>query len=298
MALKVDYKDPEFVGEVKYQLIHNGNGTVSFIDKTEYIETDESKRDYINATFINMTNQAINSLANQYSLWVGSFTPLKENYKNATFSGNKEFQLSQSGDIISLTDMTTYTQVGDVYSSSDINTTNNVLNTMGNSYDNGLSNIKNLLKGLGASHVDDLSTALTEMIASQTRQGEATGIKKVQDNPSNYRNASNTYNLCTEDAYIDKAVSNQLLWDDMTAEKNILISNRNAMQSHIPAINAMEGNALDNINDIQAGRSIAQAEADVSRALTSINNIYNSATTTITEVRQSIESSRERLGNL
>lgn len=111
MALKVDYKDPEFIGDVKFQLIHNANSTVSFIDKTEYVEPDESNRDYINSAFINMTNHAINALASQYSLWVGSFTPLKENYKDATFSGNKQFQMSQSGDIVTLSDVTPYTQI-------------------------------------------------------------------------------------------------------------------------------------------------------------------------------------------
>jgi hypothetical protein len=136
------------------------------------------------------------------------------------------------------------------------------------------------------------------MITAQTAQGESIGIQKVQNNPSNYRNSSNTYNLCTEDAYVDKAASNAILRSNMTSERNILISNRNALQSHVPAINTMESHVMDNINDIQAGRSIAQAESDVSRAINSINNIYNSAVTTIAEVGNAEESSKERLGQL
>lgn len=298
MALKIDYKDPEFIGKMKYQLIQNGNGTVSFIDRTEYIEPDASKRDYINAAFINLTNHSINTLASNYSLWFGSNTPLKENYIDAAFSGNKQFQMAQSGDIVTLTDITSYSTVGDTYSADDINTANTRLNLMDMKFSNGLSSIKNTLSSLGAVHVDDIRTALNEVIAAQSSQGEAIGIQKVQTHPENYNNASNTYRLCTKATYDAKNASNQTLRANMTTERNALISERNGMQGSSQDITDSINNANLNINEIQAGIPITSAYDNADMAETSTEYAYRFATNAINTALDNIEDSKERLGHL
>ena len=57
MALKTDYKDDIPVSERrKYQMVDNGDGTVSFVDVTEYSQ----EGDTFGAADINATNEAVN----------------------------------------------------------------------------------------------------------------------------------------------------------------------------------------------------------------------------------------------
>ncbi len=59
MALKTDYKDYKFTGSKKYQEVDNGDGTVSFTDKTVYSqEGDSFGADDINAICNEVNNQA------------------------------------------------------------------------------------------------------------------------------------------------------------------------------------------------------------------------------------------------
>lgn len=56
--LKTDYQDYTFLGNKKFVMINNSDGTVSFKDVTEYaIEGDDFGADDINAT-----NQRINEM--------------------------------------------------------------------------------------------------------------------------------------------------------------------------------------------------------------------------------------------
>lgn len=55
--------------------------------------------------------------------------PLKVNYKDDVFTGNRKYDLVENGDgTYSLVDQTTYTQEGDVFGASDINATNTAVN--------------------------------------------------------------------------------------------------------------------------------------------------------------------------
>lgn len=55
-ALRTDYQDDVFSGNRKYTMVNNGDGTVSFIDQTEY----EQVGDTYGAAEINEQNQVIN----------------------------------------------------------------------------------------------------------------------------------------------------------------------------------------------------------------------------------------------
>ena len=58
--LKTDYQDYTFMGNKKFNLINNPDGTVSFEDMTEYsVEGDE-----FGANDINATNQRVNGMNN------------------------------------------------------------------------------------------------------------------------------------------------------------------------------------------------------------------------------------------
>lgn len=58
--LKTDYQDYTFMGNKKFNLINNPDGTVSFEDMTEYsVEGDE-----FGANDINATNQRVNKMNN------------------------------------------------------------------------------------------------------------------------------------------------------------------------------------------------------------------------------------------
>ena len=62
MALKTDYKDYKYSGSRKYQEVDNGDGTVSFTDKTTYSQTGDSfGAEDINAVTkqVNLNEQAI-----------------------------------------------------------------------------------------------------------------------------------------------------------------------------------------------------------------------------------------------
>lgn len=75
--LKTDYLDAVFAGNRKYQQTTNGDGTVSFTDRTEY--TQEGDR--FGAEDINDTNSAINALFGRTTAtlvtgsWLGSSAP-------------------------------------------------------------------------------------------------------------------------------------------------------------------------------------------------------------------------------
>lgn len=58
MALKTNYKDDAFSGERKYQMRNNSDGTVSFIDVTNYSQ----QGDVFSAGDINTTNAKVNEI--------------------------------------------------------------------------------------------------------------------------------------------------------------------------------------------------------------------------------------------
>lgn len=55
-ALRTDYQDDVFSGNRKYTMVNNGDGTVSFIDQTQYAQVGDS----YGAAEINQQNQVIN----------------------------------------------------------------------------------------------------------------------------------------------------------------------------------------------------------------------------------------------
>lgn len=63
MSLKTDYKDfelaPEMGGKRRYKMINNDDGTVSFVDVSEYLEIGDAFK----AEDINATNNAINEIS-------------------------------------------------------------------------------------------------------------------------------------------------------------------------------------------------------------------------------------------
>ena len=63
MALKTDYKEDVFTGNRKYQMIDNGDDTVSFVDVTSYSQVGDT----FGAADINATNTAINGISTEYS---------------------------------------------------------------------------------------------------------------------------------------------------------------------------------------------------------------------------------------
>ena len=56
MALRTDYKDDVFVGNRKYRMTQNGDGTVSFTDETEYSQVGDTW----GASELNNQNDIIN----------------------------------------------------------------------------------------------------------------------------------------------------------------------------------------------------------------------------------------------
>lgn len=54
--LRTDYKDDVFSGNRKYQMVDNGDGSVSFIDVTQYEQVGDS----YGASEINEQNEVIN----------------------------------------------------------------------------------------------------------------------------------------------------------------------------------------------------------------------------------------------
>ena len=65
MALKTDYKDAKLAdsmaGRKQYKMITNKNGTVSFVDETEY----DVQGDFLYASALNEANKSINDLMNR-----------------------------------------------------------------------------------------------------------------------------------------------------------------------------------------------------------------------------------------
>nr|DAY05194.1 MAG TPA: hypothetical protein [Caudoviricetes sp.] len=60
MSLRTDYKDAIYSGNKKYNMIRNGDGTVSFEDKTTYYEFDDTS--LFGANDINQTNEKLNQI--------------------------------------------------------------------------------------------------------------------------------------------------------------------------------------------------------------------------------------------
>lgn len=58
MALKTDYKSAEYIGLRKYRQVTNDDGTVSFIDVTDYAVVGSE----FGGADINATNQAVNEV--------------------------------------------------------------------------------------------------------------------------------------------------------------------------------------------------------------------------------------------
>lgn len=63
MALKTNYKEDVFSGNRKYNMINNGDGTVSFEDVTDYSQVGDT----FGAADINETNSAINNTELEHS---------------------------------------------------------------------------------------------------------------------------------------------------------------------------------------------------------------------------------------
>lgn len=65
MALRTDYKDAELAesmtGRKQYKMINNNNGTVSFVDVTEYTQNG----DFLHASALNEANESINELVSR-----------------------------------------------------------------------------------------------------------------------------------------------------------------------------------------------------------------------------------------
>ena len=55
-ALRTDYQDDVFEGSRKYTMVNNSDGTVSFVDQTNYLQVGDS----YGASEINEQNAAIN----------------------------------------------------------------------------------------------------------------------------------------------------------------------------------------------------------------------------------------------
>ena len=210
--LKTDYKELEFDIDNGYEsrhllVINNGDGTVSFIDQTQYRNSDqydsehENNRDYINADDINLTHTEINSLASRYISWIGSYTALPTNLVNAQYSGRKKFEITElGGNLITLDDRTSYTVNGSAYGATLINSANTLLNIIETNYTSGYERLLKLLKDNGAKSTN-LVTALDEMENAQYRAGFNMGVQTVKNNPSAYGchtqaevNALNTQN--------------------------------------------------------------------------------------------------------
>ena len=65
MSLKTNYKNDMFSGKRKYQVTENADGTISFDDVTEYVQSG----DVFSADDINETNAAVNSLDNNLQVF-------------------------------------------------------------------------------------------------------------------------------------------------------------------------------------------------------------------------------------
>lgn len=257
MSLRTDFRDPEFSGEIQYQLINNGNGTVSFVDKTVYL----SEGDYIVAANINETNTAVNALASLYSAWISSYTPLPTNFVDAQFNGKKQFQMSQSGNTVTLTDVTTYSQNGSTYHASDINNTNTLINNLSDGCSLGLAQIKNALSIQGATNTDDLAKALDDMVTSQTTRGYNDGINYAKNNP-----ASVSPKMYTEAQY-------QTLRSNMTSEKSVIDGYRTQLNRMDTECAALAQDAHNHVNAVKGGDAADFGMAMLNYANTCMNDI-------------------------
>lgn len=187
MPLVTDYRDYEHTGDIKYELRYNGDNTVSFVDTTSYQPTTD-KTIYVTASYINTTNAAVNDLAALYRAWnwMGSFTPLKDDYVDAEWSGLKKFQMTSVGSDVTFTDVTSYTQVGDAYGAADINATNTLINTIESSYQSGFTQIKDKFTELGIKNVEDMVNGLDRLVTYYLDGGVAQGKKDVVNDPHTY----------------------------------------------------------------------------------------------------------------
>lgn len=257
MSLRTDFKDPEFSGDVLYQLINNGNGTVSFVDKTTYL----SEGDYIVAANINATNSAINALASTYSEWISSYTALPTNFVDAQFSGRKQFNMSKSGDIATFTDATTYTQNGTTYNASKINATNTLLNNLADGCEDGLAQIRYTLGVLGATNTDNLASALDAMVSTQNTRGYNDGVNYAKNNP-----ASVSPRLYTETQY-------QTLRSNMTAEKNVIAEYSEQLTRMNTSCDSLAQDAHNHVNAVSRGDSADFGMAMLNYANSCMNDI-------------------------
>jgi hypothetical protein len=292
-TLKTDYKESTFVGDMEYELVNNGNN-VYFIDQTIYT----TNGDYLVAAVFNDTNSAINSMASLYSSWIGSYTALKTNYVDATYSGNKQYQMTTQDGYTILTDVTSYTQVGDNYGASDINAANRLLNTLSSNYTTNMDSIKSYLRALGATHVDDFSTALNEIVNYQTQKGRNDKIADMQAHPNNYRNSSNTYPLYSKAQYTAKQNSNTTLRNNMNTQKNNASSAKTNMHSNDAGINQMCDIALMYADYIVAGISSEEFSDKFNKSKNEATAMANAENQVRTTVINAINSIYQALGNL
>lgn len=252
LNLRTDYAEGQFSGEKKYTLNYVSGDIAEFTDVTVY--TPSSGGDYIGAADINITNAAINNLANLFAGWIGSYTALPTNFQNATHSGKKKYQIASVGSNVTLTDVTAYSQSGSPYQASHINDANTLINRISSVYDDEIAQIKQLLQTKGATSTDNLINAITSMVSACENNGKNGATQAVKTNPSIAQAHSKTeYDTVTANnaAMLTKMRSVKA---SITTYQNTFITTGNSDVS--------QGNTLNNkIMEIVGGEAAQAASA-------------------------------------
>ena len=118
---------------------------------------------------------------------------LKTDYKDDVFSGQRKYTITDNGDnTVSITDVTTYSQVGDDFEADDINATNEAVND--------LTSYLELTQTLSTSDSTDFVFTDASILATSTIQvlaGRANGDVSGEQNNFNYLNIYTTAGQCT-----------------------------------------------------------------------------------------------------
>ncbi len=275
--LKTNYVESVFEDAVqKFYMTDNGDGTVSFSDigDSQYIV----KGDYITATDINITNDAVNDLAVRYMDWIGPFTPLDTNYVNDEFTVKKFGMTSLGNNEYSFTDQTVYTQRGTVYNAAKINATNSLLMTLQINYDSGVAEILDYLHRQGATS-NDLLTALAEMENYQQNTiGMEQGINEVKANP-------HSYNVYTQTEYTNLTLQNAHMRSRMQNVKSLIDSYRTNLNNNNSLFIRSINSAKSIVNAIVGGMSKAVAEDTANSAIRSGKETRSLEDSAVTEYR-------------
>ena len=118
---------------------------------------------------------------------------LKTDYQDDVFSGQRKYTITDNGDdTVSITDVTTYSQVGDDFEADDINATNEAVND--------LTSYLELTQTLSTSDTTDFVFTDASILATSTIQafaGRASGDVSGEQNNFNYLNIYTTDGQCT-----------------------------------------------------------------------------------------------------